>query len=85
MRMHVRRLTRLTNAFSKKFENHKAALALHVAHYNFCKIHCSLLRDSGHGSRGNRSRQDIGGTAQQKEIGLQYTVLPADDNPARPQ
>ena len=42
MRMHIRRLTRLTNAFSKKFENHKAAIALHFAHYNFCKIHGSL-------------------------------------------
>lgn len=42
MRMHMRRLTRLTNAFSKKFENHKAAIALHFAYYNFCKIHSSL-------------------------------------------
>lgn len=42
MRMHMRRLTRLTNAFSKKLENHKAAIALHFAYYNFCKIHGSL-------------------------------------------
>lgn len=42
MRMHMRRLTRLTNAFSKKFENHKAAIALHFAYYNFVKIHSSL-------------------------------------------
>jgi hypothetical protein len=40
--MHIRRLTRLTNAFSKKFENHKAAIALHFAYYNFCKIHQTL-------------------------------------------
>jgi hypothetical protein len=42
MRMQIRRLTRLTNAFSKKFENHKAAIALHFAYYNFVKIHQTL-------------------------------------------
>ena len=42
MRMHVRRMTRLTNAFSKKFESHKAAIALHFAYYNFCKLHQTL-------------------------------------------
>jgi IS1 family transposase len=42
VRMSVRRLTRLTNAFSKKWENLKAALALHFAYYNFCRIHKSL-------------------------------------------
>jgi transposase-like protein/IS1 family transposase len=42
MRMQIRRLTRLTNAFSKKLENHKAAVALHFAYYNFCRIHGSL-------------------------------------------
>jgi hypothetical protein len=35
----MRRLTRLTNAFSKKWENLWAALCLHFAHYNFCRIH----------------------------------------------
>lgn len=42
MRMMMRRLTRLTNAFSKKWENLRAALALHFAYYNFCRIHKSL-------------------------------------------
>jgi len=42
MRMQMRRFTRLTNAFSKKLENLKAALALHFAHYNFMRIHGSL-------------------------------------------
>ena len=42
MRMQMRRLTRLTNAFSKKLENHRAAVALHFAWYNFCQIHGSL-------------------------------------------
>ena len=35
LRMHCRRLTRLTNAFSKKFENFQAAVALNFAYYNF--------------------------------------------------
>jgi len=42
IRMQLRRFTRLTNAFSKKLENLKAALALHFAWYNFCRIHSSL-------------------------------------------
>ena len=42
MRMHMRRLTRLTNAFSKKMENFKAAVALHFAYYNFVRIHKTL-------------------------------------------
>ena len=42
MRMQMRRLTRLTNAFSKKLENLKAALALHFAWYNFVRVHKSL-------------------------------------------
>ena len=42
MRMQLRRFTRLTNAFSKKLVNLKAALALHFAHYNFCRVHSSL-------------------------------------------
>ena len=42
MRMHIRRFTRLTNAFSKKIENHCYAVALHFVYYNFAKIHKSL-------------------------------------------
>jgi IS1 family transposase/lambda repressor-like predicted transcriptional regulator len=42
MRMQIRRLTRLTNAFSKKWENLWAALCLHFAWYNFVRIHRSL-------------------------------------------
>jgi IS1 family transposase len=42
MRMRMRRFTRLTNAFSKKLENLKAALALHFFHYNFMRIHQTL-------------------------------------------
>jgi hypothetical protein len=42
MRMSMRRLTRLTNAFSKNWDNLDKALALHFAYYNFCRIHSSL-------------------------------------------
>src|ERR1043166_332755 len=42
LRMHCRRLTRLTNAFSKKLPNFKAAVALHFAYHNFCKTHGSI-------------------------------------------
>ena len=42
MRMSMRRLTRLSNGFSKKFENLEYALALHFAYYNFCRIHSSI-------------------------------------------
>jgi IS1 family transposase len=42
MRMSMRRFTRLTNAFSKKIDNHCAALALYFFHYNFCRQHKTL-------------------------------------------
>jgi hypothetical protein len=42
MRMHMRRFTRLTNAFSKKAENHSYAVALHFMYYNFVHIHKTL-------------------------------------------
>jgi hypothetical protein len=42
IRMSMRRLTRLTNAFSKKWENLWAAYCLHFAYYNFCRIHKTL-------------------------------------------
>src|SRR5207253_1319829 len=42
IRMGMRRLTRLTNAFSKKWDNLWAAYCLHFAYYNFCRIHKTL-------------------------------------------
>jgi IS1 family transposase len=42
LRMGSRRFTRLTNGFSKKLDNHVAAVALYVAHYNLCRVHEAL-------------------------------------------
>lgn len=42
MRMVMRRFTRLTNAFSKKLSHLRAAVALHFAFYNFCRLHSSI-------------------------------------------
>ena len=42
MRMHMRRFTRLTNAFSKKLENHGYSVALHQMYYSFVRIHQTL-------------------------------------------
>jgi IS1 family transposase len=45
MRMNIRRLTRLTNGFSKKIENHAHAMALYFMHYNFCRPHMTLTKN----------------------------------------
>ena len=50
IRMGVRRMTRLTNAFSKKWENHEYHLALWFLYYNFCRPHMTLSK----GKRGQR-------------------------------
>ena len=42
MRMGMRRFTRLTNAFSKKIQNHAAMVAIYAVHYNFARIHKTL-------------------------------------------
>jgi IS1 family transposase len=42
MRMGMRRFTRLTNGFSKKFENHAHQIALYFMHYNYCRVHSTL-------------------------------------------
>jgi hypothetical protein len=46
MRMSMRRFTRLTNAFSKKVENHAAMVSLHFMHYNFARPHGSLGKNT---------------------------------------
>lgn len=46
MRMQMRRFTRLTNAFSKKIENHRHAIALHFFFYNYCRPHTTLTKNA---------------------------------------
>ena len=48
MRMQMRRFTRLTNAFSKKLENHAYAVDIHFMHYNFCRPHMTLTKSHPH-------------------------------------
>lgn len=47
MRMQLRRFTRLTNAHSKKAENHAHAISLHFMHYNYCRPHATLTKEAG--------------------------------------
>jgi IS1 family transposase len=49
IRMQMRRMTRLTNGFSKKWENLKAAYAVHFAYYNFCRRHSTLKNHARYG------------------------------------
>ena len=59
MRMSMRRFTRLTNAFSKKVENHCHALALYFIWYNFCKDHLSLGKTPAQAAGLAEYRHDI--------------------------
>ena len=59
IRMGMRGFTRLTNAFSKKVENHAHAASLHFAHYNLCRPHQTLSgkgEGQGHSGDGSRDR-----------------------------
>jgi hypothetical protein len=59
MRMHARRFTRLTNAFSKKAENHAYAVSLHMMAYNFVRIHGSLRCSPAMAAGGSKTLWDI--------------------------
>ena len=60
MRMHMRRFTRLTNAFSKKVEAHANAVALHFMFYNFCRIHKTLRMSPAMAAGVTKTLWDVG-------------------------
>ena len=69
IRMGNRRMTRLTNAFSKKWENHQAALALTFAYYNFCRPHQTLTA----ATRGEEKSRPAVPTTPAMKAGLEST------------
>jgi IS1 family transposase len=64
MRMHMRRFTRLTNAFSKKVENHAHMVTLHFMAYNFVRIHGSLRCTPAMAAGVSKRLWDIGDIVQ---------------------
>ncbi len=75
MRMSMRRFTRLTNAFSKKLENHTAAIALHFAYYNFCRPHRSLRTE-----RDNRVTPAMAAGVARRPMSIEELVGLLDSN-----
>jgi IS1 family transposase len=69
MRMSMRRFTRLTNGHSKKVENHAAAISVHFAYYNFCRVHMSL-------GKGVTPAMAAGVETRKWEIGDLIALLP---------
>lgn len=74
MRMSMRRFTRLTNGHSKKVENHAAAIAVHFAYYNFCRVHMSLGKGSD--GKGRTPAMAAGVEARKLEIADLIALLP---------
>jgi IS1 family transposase len=74
MRMSMRRFTRLTNGHSKKVENHAAAIAIHFAYYNFCRVHMSLGK--GPDGKGRTPAMAAGVESRKLEIGDLIALLP---------
>lgn len=74
MRMSMRRFTRLTNGFSKKVENHAAAVALHFAYYNFCRTHMSLGK--GEDGKGRTPAMAAGVESRKWSVGDLIALLP---------
>lgn len=74
MRMGMRRFTRLTNAFSKKVENHMHAISLHFMYYNFCRIHSTLRTTPAMSS----------GVADKKWTIADIVAMLPDEQPVKP-
>ena len=79
MRMSMRRFTRLTNAFSRKVENHAHSVALHYMNHSFCRIHRTLRVTSAMeaGVTDHVSEiEEVVALLERREAGL----LPVDEN-----
>jgi len=80
MRMSMRRFTRLTNGHSKKVENHAAAVAVHFAYYNFCRVHMSLGKDEN--GKGRTPAMAAGIETRKLEIADLIALLPDSESKA---
>lgn len=80
MRMSMRRFTRLTNGHSKKVENHAAAVAVHFAYYNFCRVHMSLGK--GPDGKGRTPAMAAGVETRKLEIADLIALLPDSEKKA---
>jgi IS1 family transposase len=80
MRMSMRRFTRLTNGHSKKVENHIAAVAVHFAYYNFCRVHMSLGK--GQDGKGRTPAMAAGVESRKLEIADLIALLPDSEKKA---
>jgi IS1 family transposase len=78
MRMSMRRFTRLTNGHSKKVENHAAAISVHFAYYNFCRVHMSLGKDEN--GKGRTPAMAAGIETRKLEIADLIALLPDSEN-----
>jgi IS1 family transposase/lambda repressor-like predicted transcriptional regulator len=81
MRMSMRRFTRLTNGHSKKVENHAAAVAVHFAYYNFCRVHMSLGKDAN--GKGRTPAMAAGVESRKLDIADLIALLPDSENKPR--
>ncbi|HBL27604.1 MAG TPA: IS1 family transposase [Acidobacteria bacterium] len=81
MRMSMRRFTRLTNGHSKKVENHAAAVAVHFAYYNFCRVHMSLGKDAN--GKGRTPAMAAGVESRKLDIADLVAMLPDSENKPR--
>lgn len=80
MRMNMRRFTRLTNAFSKKLENHMHAISLFHMHYNFCRIHKSLRVTPAMEAGIARHVWDLSEVLEMVETTQKKVVTPVESN-----
>jgi IS1 family transposase len=80
MRMSMRRFTRLTNGHSKKVENHAAAVAVHFAYYNFCRVHMSLGKDEN--GKGRTPAMAAGIETRKLDIADLIALLPDSESKA---